>query len=158
MYELAAGESYRDPDAIRQQYYTLPMPDVQPHSTPIGTIRLEIAIKWMTVTHQLLNCFISCNTDTMRQIPNLIYTRVGTAALFLLEIHASAVSKDFGVFLQSQDVKVNVYLNAMVKRLAEANDGGTHEIPSRWYHVIAVKGRDWYARFQKERVQQDAAS
>lgn len=152
MYELVTGKSYRDPDAIRQSFYTLPRPDAQPQSTLKSTFRMEITIKWMIVTHELLDRFLSCNTDTMRQIPNPIYTRVGTAVLSLLDIHVSAVSGDFGVFLEPQDVKANMYLDEMAKMLAEASDGGKYMVPSRWYHVMAVKGRDWYDRFQKGRV------
>lgn len=158
MYELVTGKSYQDPDAIKQPFYTLPLPGAQPQSTLKSTTHMEITIKWMILTHELLDRFLSCNTGTMRQIPSLIYTRVGTAVLSLLEIHVSAVSGDFAVFFEPQDVQVYMYLNAMAKRLAEASDGGKYMISSRWYHVIAAKGRDWYDRFQKGRVQQEAGS
>lgn len=154
MYELAAGESYRNPDAIKQPYYTLPLPatgkDAESRSAPISEIRVEITAKWMKAAHELLDYFLSCDTDTMRKIPNLIYTRVGTAVLSLLEIYASVMSGHLRNSITPQDVKVDMYLNIMAARLAEASGSGKYKIPSRWHHVIAVKGRDWHDRFQTQ--------
>ncbi|KKK17179.1 hypothetical protein P175DRAFT_0492918 [Aspergillus ochraceoroseus IBT 24754] len=158
IYELAIGEGYRDPDAIKQSYYTLPSPDddIQPFRMPLSAARIDITVKWMNACHELLDLFLSCNTDLLRKIPNLIYTRAGVAIMSLQKIWLSVRCGDLGEVITPQTVKMETYLDVLTERLRDASDGGMYKIPARWYFVIAVKSRNWYDRFQERLARQEA--
>ncbi|RHZ59422.1 uncharacterized protein CDV56_108699 [Aspergillus thermomutatus] len=160
VYELAIGEGYRDPDAIKQEYYTLPTPEGdrrnQRASAPLSAIRVDITIKWMNTAHEMLNFFLSCDIELMRKLPNLIYTRVGVALMSLLKIYFTVISGALGEFVTPESVKVEMYLNAMARRLTEASGGQKYKIPSRWYYVLAVKARNWYDRLLQRQAQRQA--
>ncbi|PYH43295.1 C6 zinc finger domain protein [Aspergillus saccharolyticus JOP 1030-1] len=155
VYEMAVGEGYRDPDAIKQQYYTLPSPEgkAKSASTQLSAVRVDITIKWMNAAHEMLDFFLSCDTDMLRKVPNLVYTRVGTAMMSLLKIYFSVSAGALGEFITSETVNVDKYLVAMTQRLAEASGGQKYKIPSRWYYVVAVKARNWYDRLQHQQLQ-----
>ena len=161
IYELGIGEGYRDPDAIKQQYFTLPTPNdggKAPSSrTPnISAIRIDLTVKWMNAAHELLDFFLSCDTDTMRNIPNLVYTRVSVAMLSLLKIYHFVQSGPLGEAIAPGTINVDMYLDTMARKLTEASNSGRYKVPSRWYNVVAVKGRDWYNRFKARQAQKDA--
>lgn len=161
IYELGIGEGYRDPDAIKQQYFTLPTRNdggkAPSFRTPkISAIRIDLTVKWMNAAHELLDFFLSCDMDMMRNIPNLVYTRVSVAMLSLLKIYHSVESGPLGEAIAPGTINVDMYLDTMARKLTEASSGGRYKVPRRWYHVVAVKGRDWYNRFQARQAQKDA--
>lgn len=161
IYELGVGEGYRDPDAIKQQYFTLPTPNdggnAPSSRTPnISAIRIDLTVKWMNAAHELLDFFLSCDTDTMRNIPTLVYTRVSVAMMSLLKIYHSVKSGPLGEAIAPETINIDMYLDTMTRKLTEASSGGRYKVPSRWYHVVAVKGRDWYNRFQARQAQKTA--
>lgn len=155
MYELGVGEGYRDPDAIKRRYFTLPTLDGENNSgseapdAPLSAIRIDIKVKWMNAAHELLDAVLTCSTDTMRKLPNLMYTRFGMAVTSLLKIHFSVRTGAFGEVVTPQAVNVAFYLDALANKLSEASAGGKYHIPGRWYHVVGVKGRDWYERLER---------
>ncbi|CEJ54222.1 hypothetical protein PMG11_00542 [Penicillium brasilianum] len=152
MYELGVGEGYRDPDAIKMRYYTLPTIDEdgnRPLGPQMSAIRIDINVKWMNAAHELLDAVLTCSVDTMRRMPNLTYTRFGMAMTSLLKIHFSVRTGALGEVVTPETVNAGYYLDAMANKLGEASGGGKYKIPSRWYHVVAVKGRDWHDRLEK---------
>ncbi|PLB55170.1 C6 zinc finger domain protein [Aspergillus steynii IBT 23096] len=158
IYELAVGEGYRDPDAIKRQYYTLPRPEddgSERHQTPPSAVRVDVTIKWMNAAQETLDTFLKCETDVMRAIPNLVYTRVGVAMMSLLKIYFSVRSGGLGEFITTQSINVEKYLDAMTNSLSEASGGGKYRIPSRWLYVIAIKARNWYDKFQQRQMQRE---
>lgn len=152
MYELGVGEGYRDPDAIKRRYFTLPILDEdgrRAQESPMSVIRIDINVKWMNAAHELLDALLTCSAETMRRFPNLMYTRFTMAVTSLLKIHFSVRTGALGEVVTPESVNVSYYLDAMANKLGEASGGGKYKIPARWYHVVAVKGRDWYERLEK---------
>lgn len=155
MYELGVGEGYRDPNAIKRRYYTLPTLDEQGNGGsevpdgPLSAIRIDINIKWMNAAHELLDAVLTCSTDTMRKLPNIMYARFAMAVTSLLKIHFSVRTGALGEVVTAQAVNVAYYLDALTNKLSEAGGGGKYHIPSRWYYVVGVKGRDWYERLER---------
>ncbi|KAJ5876950.1 hypothetical protein N7455_000415 [Penicillium solitum] len=155
MYELGVGEGYRDPNAIKRRYYTLPTLDEQGNGGseapdgPLSAIRIDINIKWMNAAHELLDAVLTCSTNTIRKLPNLMYTRFAMAVTSLLKIHFSVRTGALGEVVTAQAVNVAYYLDALASKLSEASGGGKYHIPSRWYYVVGVKGRDWYERLER---------
>ncbi|OQD64662.1 hypothetical protein PENPOL_c007G05863 [Penicillium polonicum] len=157
MYELGVGEGYRDPNAIKRRYYTLPTLDEQGNDDsealdgPLSAIRIDINIKWMNAAHELLDAVLTCSTDTIRKLPNVMYTRFAMAVTSLLKIHFSVRTGALGEVVTAQAVNVAYYLDALASKLSEASGGGKYHIPSRWYYVVGVKGRDWYERLERRK-------
>ncbi|KAJ5678834.1 Transcription factor [Penicillium macrosclerotiorum] len=153
MYELGVGEGYRDPDAIKKRYFTLPTIDED--SGPrvldpqMSAIRIDINVKWMNAAQELLDAVLTCSIETMRRMPNLTYTRFSMAMTSLLKIHFSVRTGALGEVVTPETVNVGYYLDAIANKLGEAAGGGKYKIPSRWYHVVGVKGRDWYERLER---------
>lgn len=150
MYELGVGEGYRDPDAVKKRHYTLPTLDEgTEHRAPLSAIRIDINMKWMNAAQELLDTVLACSTDTMRKLPNLMYTRFAMAVTSLMKIHFSVRTGALGEVVTPQTVNVGFYLDAVANKLGEACGGGKYKIPSRWYQVIGVRGRDWYERLER---------
>ncbi|KAJ5278921.1 hypothetical protein N7478_004293 [Penicillium angulare] len=153
MYELGVGEGYRDPDAVKRRYFTLPTLDDdgnrKQQEPPMSVIRIDINVKWMNAAHELLDAILTCSAETMRRLPNLMYTRFTMAVTSLLKIHFSVRTGALGEVVTPEAVNVGYYLEAMSNKLGEASGGGKYKIPTRWYQVVAVKGRDWYERLEK---------
>lgn len=106
-------------------------------------------MKWMNAAQEMLDAVLACSTDTMRKLPNLMYTRLAMAVTSLLKIHFSVRTGALGEVVTPQTVNVEFYLDSIANRLAEASSAGKYKIPSRWYHVIGVRGKDWYDRLEK---------
>lgn len=152
MYELGVGEGHRDPDAIRRRYFTLPTLDedaTKAPSTALSAIRIDINVKWMNAAQELLDAVLACETEAVRKMPNLTYTRFGMAVTSLLKIHFSVRTGALGEVVTAESVNVGYYLDALAHKLSDASGGGKYKIPTRWYHVLAVKGRDWLERLEK---------
>ncbi|KAF9883143.1 hypothetical protein FE257_004063 [Aspergillus nanangensis] len=152
IYELAIGEGYRDVDSTRQPFYTLPMLDDenQRANDPLSAVRIDITIKWMNSAQKLLDFFLEYDVDLLRRLPNLGYTRVGVAMMSLLKIHFYVQAGSLGEVVTPETVKVGLYLDAVIAKLTEASGEKKYRTPSRWLHVIGVKGRDWYERLQQK--------
>ncbi|KAG0153203.1 hypothetical protein PDIDSM_5053 [Penicillium digitatum] len=161
MYELGVGEGYCDPTALKRRYFTLPTLDEEDNvgsdtqDGPLSAIRIDINIKWMNAAHELLDTVLTCSTETMRKLPNIMYTRFGMAVTSLLKIHFSVRTGALGEVITVQAVNAAFYLEALANKLSEASAGGKYHIPSRWYHIVGVKCRDWYEQLeqrQSERI------
>ncbi|KAH8700423.1 hypothetical protein BGW36DRAFT_291319 [Talaromyces proteolyticus] len=152
IYELGIGEGYREPDAIKQQYYTLPAPDSDNTShrstEPLSAIRIDLNIKWLNAAQGMLDSFLNCDVHTMRKMPNLTYSRVVLGVMVLLKIYFSIKSSSLGYVITPNTVNVESYLESMTQRLTEASAGSKYPIPSRWLRVVGGKARDWLRRFQ----------
>ncbi|KAF5860277.1 hypothetical protein ETB97_001755 [Aspergillus alliaceus] len=134
---------------------TAPENDKQSCS-PLSAVRVDLTIKWMNAAQEMLDFFLSCDTDLMRKMPNLIYMRVGVAVMSLLKIYFSVQSGALGEFVNPQTINVDMYLEAMTKRLTEASGNMKYKVPSRWLYVVGVKARNWYDRFQQRQMQTEA--
>ncbi|KAJ9312369.1 hypothetical protein DTO271D3_7385 [Paecilomyces variotii] len=160
VYELAIGEAYRDPDAIKRQHYTLPPPDEegsgQQQNAPLSAIRIDMTMKWLNAARSILDVFLGCDADTMRKMPNLMYTRIVLGLMTLMKIYYSVRSGALGEVIEPSSVNLDVYLEEMTRRLTEASGGQKYKIPSRWLFVVGVKARDWYDRFQHRQSQKEA--
>ncbi|KAJ5893758.1 hypothetical protein N7495_005449, partial [Penicillium taxi] len=149
VYDLGIGEGYRDPDAIQKRYFTLPTPDEGKQEAPLSAIRVDINVKWMHAAQELLEAVLTCSVETMRKLPNLVYTRFVLAFTTLLKIHFSVRTGSLGQVVTLKAVNVKYYLDAISTQLSEASGGGKYKVPSRWFFIVAVKGRTWYERLEK---------
>lgn len=160
VYEIGIGEGYREPDAIKQQYYTLPAPDgdgaLKRPAETLSAIRVDLTIKWMHAAQGLLNTFLACDVHTMRKMPNLTYSRTVLGLMVLLKIFFTVKSGALGEFINPDSVKAEDYIEQMTQRLTEASAASKYPIPTRWLLVVGGKSRDWLQRFMKHCTDQEA--
>ncbi|EED16699.1 C6 finger domain protein, putative [Talaromyces stipitatus ATCC 10500] len=159
VYEIGIGEGYRDPGAIKRQYYTLPAPDgddfLKRPAERLSAIRVDLTIKWMHAAQGLLDTFLECDVHTMRKMPNLTYSRTVLGLMALLKIFFSIKSGALGEVISTDSVKVEDYLEEVAQRLTEASAGSKYPIPARWLLVVGGKARDWLQRFQKHCMERE---
>jgi hypothetical protein len=160
VYELGIGEGYRDPEAIKRQYYTLPVPDADKNpkqpGEPLSAVRVDLTLKWLNAAHGLLDSFLNCDVHSMRKMTNLVYSRVVLGIMVLLKIHFSVKSGALGAVIDVQTVNAEMYLETMTQRLTEAGANSKYAIPARWLRVVGGKARDWYRRFQAHHSEREA--
>ncbi|RAL03471.1 Zn(II)2Cys6 transcription factor [Aspergillus ibericus CBS 121593] len=153
IYELAAGEGYRDPDAPTRKYYTLPPlegdMERQRANVPLSAARVQIITKWMLAAHQMLDAFLQCDTATLRQLPNMSYTRMVLGVSSLLRIYHTSQFGPLSEVIPSQMINVDGYLDRVSQALLRASGDRKYRVPSKWYHVVAIKNRDWYEQLQR---------
>ncbi|RAK81911.1 Zn(II)2Cys6 transcription factor [Aspergillus fijiensis CBS 313.89] len=153
IHEQAAGEGYRDPDAATRRYYTLPPleGDTERHraNVPISAARVQIITKWVLSAQQLLDVFLQCDIPTMRKLPNMTYTRMILGVSSLLRIYHMTQLGPLSEVITPQMINVDEYLDRLSQALSEACDNQKFRVPSKWYHVVAVKNREWYEQLQR---------
>lgn len=152
MYDLGIGEGYRDPHAVKKQFFTLPTLDeenVSAQGAAMSAIRIDMNVKWMHAAQELLDAALTCSAEMMRMMPNIFYVRFVSAMTSLLKIHFSVRTGALGEVVTPQCVNAGYYLDAIGSKLGDASGGGKWVIPTRWYHVVAVRGRDWLERLEK---------
>lgn len=157
IYELGIGEGYREPDAIKRSYYTLPAPESgDQQDQPLSALRVDLNIKWLNAAQGLLDSFLNCDVHTMRKMPNLTYSRVVLGVMVLLKIFFSVKSGALREVIGPDTVNMEQYLESMTERLTEASAGSKYPIPSRWLRVVGGKARDWLTRFENHRKEKEA--
>ncbi|KAJ5246086.1 hypothetical protein N7468_001069, partial [Penicillium chermesinum] len=127
MYELGVGEGYRDPDAIKRRYFVLPTLEGgganPPEESQMSAIRIDINVKWMNAAHELLEAVLTCSAETLRRLPNLMFTRFGMAMTSLMKIHFSVRTSTLGEVVTPETVNLSYYLDAMAAKLGDASGG-----------------------------------
>lgn len=156
IYELGIGEGYREPDAIKRQYYTLPAPESgSQHDQPLSALRVDLNIKWLNAAQGLLDSFLNCDVHTMRKMPNLTYSRVVLGVMVLLKIFFAIKSGALREVIGPDTVNIEQYIESMTERLTEASAGSKYPIPSRWLRVVGGKARDWLRRFENHQKEKE---
>lgn len=155
VYEIAAGEGFRDPSAMDGPYDMLPPLEAsgQASSRPLSALRVDFTFKWMSAAQEMLDYFLGCDTAVLQKLPNLVYTQVGLALMSLLKIYFQVRTGSLGEFVTPQSVNIEAYLDAMMRKLTDASCGGQYRVPSRWQGAVAVKACDWYEEFQRRHSQ-----
>ncbi|KAJ5527677.1 hypothetical protein N7513_011836 [Penicillium frequentans] len=151
MLELAIGEAYRDPEATRRKYYTLPPPNPSskpPESCPpVSAAVIDIALKRLEEAYHIMDEFLCFHTEMVRKLPNVTFTRVMAALTTLLKvfhfIHSDPIKNIIGLLPST----VRLYLDCIRDRLFEASDNNIYKIPFRWATVVCKKGQ-WFEEFQ----------
>ncbi|KAJ5731203.1 uncharacterized protein N7483_005711 [Penicillium malachiteum] len=148
--ELAIGEAYRDPEAIRRKYFTLPSPKVINGPTsisPISAADIDITLKRLDEAYHIMDAFLSWDLEMIRKFPNTIFTRVIAALTTLLKVFYSTHSDAIKNVIDVGPVNIRFYLSSIQERLLQAGDGNTYKIPSRWARIACKKG-EWVDEFQ----------
>ncbi|KAJ6006300.1 hypothetical protein N7451_004244 [Penicillium sp. IBT 35674x] len=151
MLELAIGEAYRDPEATRRKYYTLPPPNPSSKppetSPPVSAAVIDIALKRLEEAYHIMDVFLSFDTEMVRKSPNVTFTRVMAALTTLLKvfhfIHSDPIKNVIGLLPST----VSFYLDSIRDRLLQASDNNVYKIPFRWATVVCKKGQ-WFDEFQ----------
>ncbi|KAF2185739.1 hypothetical protein K469DRAFT_726537 [Zopfia rhizophila CBS 207.26] len=154
MWEFAMdGGRYDAPD-FRNRHLTLPALDddcIQPESLlSRSALQINATIKCISSAHSLLDCFMQLSTERLQKAPNVIFVRAIYALVALLKADY-AVGTDaegIGEVLDSQSLKVDYYLDTIIRKATEAIGPQKCRVPSHWLFVLNHKIKAWHDEHQ----------
>jgi hypothetical protein len=151
MLELAIGETYRDPEARQKKYFTMPPPKVVDELPARISLKsaadIDIALKRLDEAYHIMAAFLSCDLETTRILPDVIFTRVMLALTTLLKVFHSIHSGSIKGVIDISPESIRFYLSSIRDKLLQAGDGNNYKMPYRWAK-IACKKSEWFDEFQ----------
>jgi hypothetical protein len=159
MWEFAMdGGRYDAPD-FRNRHLTLPAldddsPCVQPESLlSRSALQINATIKCISAAHASLECFKQFSKERLQKAPNMFFVRAIYALVALMKADY-AVGTDatgLGEVLDSQSLKVDHYLDTVLRKTSDAIGPQKCRVPSHWYFVLTHKLKSWHDEHQKWR-------
>lgn len=147
-----------DVTEFRNRHLTLPALDddsVQPESLlSRSALQINATTKCIIEAHAILECFIGIPTDTLQKAPNLLFVRAIYALVVLMKAdYAVGTDPEMGEILDSQSLKVDFYLQTMLKKSSDAIGPQKCRMPTHWTFVLEVKLISWreeYLEWRRE--------
>jgi hypothetical protein len=134
-----------DVTEFRNRHLTLPALDddsVQPESLlSRSALQINATTKCIIEAHAILECFIGITTDTLQKAPNLLFVRAIYALVVLMKAdYAVGTDPEMGEILDSQSLKVDFYLQTVLKKSSDAIGSQKCRMPSHWTFVLEQSG------------------
>lgn len=173
MWEFGMDGGRYDVTEFRNRHLTLPALDddsVQPESLlSRSALQLNATTKCIIEAHAILECFIDIPTDTLQKAPNLLFVRAIYALVVLMKAdYAVGTDPEMGEILDSQSLKVDSYLQTVLKKSSDAIGPQKCRMPSHWTFVLEQKLISWreeYLEWRREgrhlkrrKIQDDSAA
>ncbi|KAF3009822.1 hypothetical protein E8E13_010294 [Curvularia kusanoi] len=148
MWEFGMDGGRYDVTEFRNRHLTLPALDddsVQPESLlSRSALQINATTKCIIEAHAILECFVGISKDTLQKAPNLIFVRAIYALVVLMKAdYAVGTDPEMGEVLDSQDLKVDYYLQTVYKKSAEAIGPQKCRMPTHWTFVLEQKLMSW---------------
>lgn len=157
MWEFAMdGGRYDAPD-FRNRHLTLPALDddcVQPESLlSRSALQINATIRCISEAHSLLDCFIQLPNDMLQKAPNVLFVRplYAIVALMKADYAVGTDAEGIGEVLQSESLKVDFYLDTVVRLTESAVGPQKCRVPSHWLFVLKNKLKAWHDEHQQWR-------
>ncbi|KAJ4376285.1 hypothetical protein N0V83_001568 [Neocucurbitaria cava] len=158
MWEFGMDGGRYDVTEYRNRHLTLPALDddcVQPESLlSRSALQINATTKCIGAAHSILECFSSIPIDKLQKAPNVVYVRAIYALVALMKAeYAVGTDAEMGELLDSQSLKVEYYLDMVIKKASEARGPQKCRIPSHWSFVLEAKLKSWwdeYLEWKKE--------
>ncbi|KAF2740215.1 hypothetical protein EJ04DRAFT_456105 [Polyplosphaeria fusca] len=157
MWEFAMdGGRYDAPD-FRNRHLTLPALDddcIQPESLlSRSALQINATIKSISAAHTLLDCFMQFSTERLQKAPNVFFVRAiyALVALMKADYAVGTDASGLGEVLDSKSLKVDYYLNTVLRQCSDAIGPQTCRVPSHWYFVLNHKLKSWHDEHQQWR-------
>ncbi|PZD01335.1 C6 zinc finger domain protein [Pyrenophora tritici-repentis] len=161
MWEFGMDGGRYDVIEFRNRYVTLPALDddcVQPESLlSRSALQINATTKCISAAHAMLDSFIAVPTDKLRKSPNALYVRAVYSLVTLLKAdYAVGTDAEMGELFESQNLKVQFYLDTVLKKTKEAAGPQECRNPSHWNFLLEAKLKSWwdeYREWRKEALQ-----
>jgi hypothetical protein len=150
MWEFPMDGGHFDAPEYRNRQLTLPALDddcIQPE-TLLGRSALQInaTIRYISEAHALLDKFLSQSLSTLTAAPNILFVRsvVALAALMKADYAVGTDPEGMGQVLVSEDLKLDFYLDTVIRMTEEAIGPQRCKVPSHWHWVLKTKLKAWH--------------
>jgi hypothetical protein len=161
MWEFGMDGGRYDAPEFRNRHLTLPALDddcVQPESLlSRSALQINATIKCIGAAHSLLDAFMQVPTKQRQKAPNTLFARsvFALVALMKADYAVGTDAEGMGVVLDSQSLKVDFYLDTILKKTSEAIGPQKCRVPSHWLFVLNQKLKVWHDEHQvwrKEKI------
>ncbi|KAA8621705.1 Zn2-C6 fungal-type DNA-binding domain [Pyrenophora tritici-repentis] len=156
MWEFGMDGGRYDVIEFRNRYVTLPALDddcVQPESLlSRSALQINATTKCISAAHAMLDSFIAVPTDKLRKSPNALYVRAVYSLVTLLKAdYAVGTDAEMGELFESQNLKVQFYLDTVLKKTKEAAGPQECRNPSHWNFLLEAKLKSWWDEYREWR-------
>jgi hypothetical protein len=154
MWEFGMDGGRYDAPEFRNRHLTLPALDddcVQPESLlSRSALQINATIKCIGAAHSLLDAFIDVPVEQRQKASNALYVRsiFALVALMKADYAVGTDAEGMGVVLDSQSLKVDFYLDTVLRKTSEAIGPQKCRVPSHWFFVLNQKLKSWHDEYQ----------
>lgn len=158
MWEFGMDGGRYDVTEFRNRHLTLPALDdesVQPESLlSRSSLQVNATTKCIIEAHAILECFVEISNDTLQKSPNMLFVRAIYALVVLMKAdYAVGTDPEMGEILDSHSLKVDHYLQIVLKKTSEAIGPQKCRMPTHWTFVLEAKLVTWreeYLEWRRE--------
>jgi hypothetical protein len=138
---------------FRNRHVTLPALDddcVQPESLlSRSALQINATTKCIGAAQTILDLFINVPSDELRKSPNVLYVRAVYSLVTLMKAdYAVGTDAEMGELLESQNLRVGYYLDAVLKKTSEAAGPQKCRNPNHWKYILEEKLKSWWDEYQ----------
>lgn len=154
MWEFGMDGGRYDAPEYRNRHLSLPALDddcVQPESLlSRSALQINATIKCIGAAHSLLDAFIHIPTEQRQKAPNTLFVRsiFALVALMKADYAVGTDAEGMGVVLDSQSLKLDYYLDTIIRKTSEAIGPQKCRVPSHWFFVLNQKLKVWHDEHQ----------
>jgi hypothetical protein len=154
MWEFGMDGGRYDAPEFRNRHLTLPALDddcVQPESLlSRSALQINATIKCIGAAHSLLDAFIAVPIAQRQKGSNALFVRsiFALVALMKADYAVGTDAEGMGVVLDSQSLKVDYYLDTVLRKTSEAIGPQKCRVPSHWYFVLNHKLKTWHDEYK----------
>ncbi|PVI04762.1 hypothetical protein DM02DRAFT_611367 [Periconia macrospinosa] len=150
MWEFAMDGGRYDAPEFRNRFLTLPALDddsVQPETNlSRSSLQVNATIMCISCAQTVLDNMLSISPTTLQRSPGVLFARSIYAMVVLLraDYAIGTDSEGMGEFLDSDTLKVDFYLNSLLKLSEEAIGPQKCKVPSHWLFILQEKIQKWH--------------
>ncbi|KAF2452102.1 hypothetical protein P171DRAFT_19000 [Karstenula rhodostoma CBS 690.94] len=158
MWEFAMDGGKYDAPEFRNRHMTLPALDddacIQPESLlSRSSLQINATIMCIGSAHSILDCFLQMSVSKLQKSAGILFVRACFALVALLKVDY-AIGTDaegMGGVIDSKSLKIDYYLDSVIRITAEAEGTQKCRIPGHWRFVIKEKLKTWHDEHQEWR-------
>lgn len=118
-----------------------------------SSLQLNATIMCISSAHSILDCFLQIPIPKLQKSAGILYVRSCFALVSLLKVDY-AVGTDaegMGEVIDSKSLKIDYYLDAVIKVTSESEGPQKCKIPAHWGFVFREKLQKWHIEHQEWR-------
>jgi hypothetical protein len=126
---------------------------VQPESLlSRSALQINATTKCIGAAHFMLDLFKAVPISELRKSPNVLYVRAIYSLVVLMKAeYAVGTDEEMSELLESQSLKVEYYLDTVLRITSEAMGAQKCRNPSHWNFLINAKLKSWWDEYQNWR-------
>lgn len=145
MHEIAMHHDHNIDD-FRPPYNTTPI-DGPPDPDLVTPAHIESLTACLHSAHNAFEAFLSMEIKVLRSLPTHFFVRNSYAAVSLIKMYSAVAAKGskFGSIFQSDELKVDAYLDRLIQTLQKVAEDDMCKVASK-FTVIFSTLRNWHLR------------